>query len=384
MDVKEFAGKHTEEFFNDIKKLNIRGSNVYPKVSENVEDMIELTQKLVDRGYAYEKLRSVYFDISRLDDYGALSNIDLTKVKRTRTVEQDDYEKGNPVDFALLKRSTLAELKRGIYFKTVWGNVRPSWHLECATIAMKYLADVFDIYIGGSDIVFPHCENVMAIGKAATGGKVANYWLNTELVMVDGKKMSRSLNNSFTVEDLEKRGYSGKEIRYFLLSSHYRKPLNFSCGALNTAANTVKKLDNFIQRLFRPVSGSGCSDADQYIYDVKKGFTEAMDDNFNISGALASVFDFVKKVNILLGEKRIGPKEQSDIIETMKKIDSVLGIMEFEERKISQKAVDLLEKRDKARAAGDWGQSDRIRDELAEMGILVFDTPEGTVWKSSR
>ncbi|MBW2638392.1 MAG: pyridoxal-phosphate dependent enzyme, partial [Deltaproteobacteria bacterium] len=176
MDVKEFSERYTKVFYEDLDKLNIRHEGNYPKASENVDDMIKLVEKLVDRGYAYEKLRSVYFDISRLDDYGVLSNIDLTKVQHSRTVDQDDYEKDNPVDFTLLKRSNLAELKKGIYFKTRWGNVRPSWHLECAAISLKYLADTFDIYISGSDIVCPHCENVMAIRKAATGEKMANFW----------------------------------------------------------------------------------------------------------------------------------------------------------------------------------------------------------------
>jgi len=381
ISVKEFTDRYAGQFIEDLEKLNIRHENAYPKASENVDAMIELAEKLVEKGYAYEKLRSVYFDISKLDDYGLLSNIDLNKAKRTKTADLDNYEKDNPVDFALLKRSTLAELKRGIYYKTRWGNVRPSWHLECAAISLKYLADTFDIYASGSDIIFPHCENVMAIGKAAMGKQLANYWLNTELVMLDGKKMSRSLNNSFTLEDLEKKGYKGREIRYFLLSSHYRKPLNFSFGALDTARNTTKRLNGFIQRLIRFTPGEGCHDVDQFIYNVNQDFTEAMDDDLNISGALASVFEFIRKVNVPLTERRLNKKEWGKIIKTMKKIDSVLGIMDFEEEKISEEALGLLEKREEARAAGNWNESDRIREKLSEMGIIVLDTPNGTIWK---
>jgi len=381
MDVKEFTDRHAGQFIEDLKKLNIRHENAYPKASENVDAMIELAEKLVEKGYAYEKLRSVYFDISKLDDYGLLSNIDLNKAKHTKTADRDNYEKDNPVDFALLKRSTLAELKKGIYYKTRWGNVRPSWHLECAAISLKYLADTFDIYASGSDIIFPHCENVMAIGKARTGKPLANYWVNTELVMLDGKKMSRSLDNSFTLEDLEKKGYKGREIRYFLLSSHYRKPLNFSFGALDTARNTTKRLNGFIQRLIRFTPGEGCPDVDQFIYNVNKNFTEAMDDDLNISGALASVFEFIRKVNVPLTERRLNKKEWGKIFKTMKKIDSVLEIMDFEEEKISKEALGLLEKRDEARAAGNWNESDSIREKLSEMGIIVLDTPSGTIWK---
>ena len=381
ISVKEFTDRYTRQFIEDLEKLNIRHENTYPRASENVDAMIELAEKLVEKGYAYEKLRSVYFDISKLADYGLLSNIDLNKAKRTKTANLDSYEKDNPVDFALLKRSTLAELKKGIYYKTRWGNVRPSWHLECAAISLKYLADTFDIYASGSDIIFPHCENTMAIGKAATGKQLANYWLNTELVMLNGKKMSRSLNNSFTLDDLEKKGYKGREIRYFLLSSHYRKPLNFSFGALDTARNTTKRLNGFIQRLIRFTPGEGCPDVDQFIYNVNQDFTEAMDDDLNISGALASVFEFIRKVNVPLTERRLNKKEWGKIIKTMKKIDSVLGIMDFEEEKISEEALRLLRKRNEARTTGNWNESDRIREKLSEMGIIVLDTPKGTIWK---
>ncbi|MBW2599455.1 MAG: class I tRNA ligase family protein [Deltaproteobacteria bacterium] len=380
MDIREFTKGHTKIFFSDMDKLNISHDNAYPTASENVDSMIKLVERLVEKGYAYEKLRSVYFDISRLDDYGVLSNVDLAKVRHSKTVDQDDYEKDSPVDFTLLKRSTLAELKKGIYFKTRWGNVRPGWHLECAALSMKYLAGSFDIYISGSDIIFPHCENVMAIGKAATGKNPANYWLASELVMMEGKKMSRSANNFFTVSDLEEKGYSGREIRYFLLSSHYRKPLSFSFGALDTACNTIKRLNSFIQRLIRFTPGDGYTDTDQLIYDVRRGFTEAMDDDFSISGALACVFEFVRKTNIPLAGKQLDIKQRDMILDTMKDINSVLRVMNFEEETLSKDAARLMEKRKKARTAGDWERSDLLRKELSAMGIIVYDTPEGMIW----
>ncbi len=380
MDVKEFSERYTKVFYEDLDKLNIRHEGNYPRASENVDEMIRLVERLVDRGYAYEKLKSVYFDISRLDDYGVLSNIDLTKVQHSSTVDQDDYEKDNPVDFTLLKRSTLAELKKGIYFKTRWGNVRPSWHLECAAISLKYLAETFDIFISGSDIVFPHCENVMAIGKAATGEKMANFWLDSELVMHEGKKMSRSLENTFTMEDLEKRGYTGKEIRYFLLSSHYRKPLNFSFAALDTASNTIRRLNNFIQRLIRSVPGDGCDEVHQFVYDVQNDFSAAMDDDFNISGALAAVFEFVKKVNPLVTEKRLSEDERDRVMGVLRKINAVIGIIDFEEEQLDERARTLLSQREEARRSGRWEESDRLRERLSDMGILVHDTPDGSTW----
>ncbi|ABC76162.1 cysteine--tRNA ligase [Syntrophus aciditrophicus] len=381
MDLGVYTARCEEVFLNDINKLNIKKDESYPRASENFDSMVKLVEKLVDKGFAYEKLRSVYFDISKLRDYGCLSNIDLVRVQHGRRIDLDDYEKDSPVDFTLLKRSTLSELKRGVFFKTRWGNVRPSWHLECAAIAQHYLADTFDIHASGSDIVFPHCENVMAIGKAATGKRIANYWINTELVMVGGKKMSRSLNNALTLEDLEKKGYSGREVRFFLVSSHYRKPLNFSFGALDTAKNTVLKLNGFIQRLIRLKAGEGDPDLEQKLYDLRQGFTAAMDDDLNISGALAVLFDFVKKVSSSLAQGVLTVEQRDQVLEALKKIDDVLGVMKFEEEQISEEALQLMKRREALRQEGRWAQADEIRQRLLDMGVVVADTPEGMVWR---
>ncbi|MDD5169885.1 MAG: cysteine--tRNA ligase, partial [Syntrophales bacterium] len=381
LDLATYAERCIAAFRRDLDKLNIISDPEYPKASEHVDDMLRIVEKLVDKGYAYEKLRSVYFDISKLDSYGQLSNIDLGKMNHGRTVDMDEYEKDSPVDFTLLKRSTLSELKQGIYFKTRWGNVRPSWHLECAAISLKYLGEVFDIHASGMDIVFPHCENVLAIGKAATGKVMAKYWINTDLVMVDGKKMSRSLDNVMTVDHLENKGFRGREIRFFLLSAHYRKPLNFSFGAMETAKNTVRKLDHFIQHLLRFKPGEGFGETDQLIYNVRQGFGNAMDDDLNISGALASLFDFVNKINIPLSCGQLSEKERDRVLEVMKAIDGVLGILSFEEEKVNEKALRLIEERDFLRKSGSWVEADAVRQQLAEMGIEISDTPEGTIWR---
>jgi cysteinyl-tRNA synthetase len=381
MELSVYTERYTNEFFNDIMKLNLIQEESYPRASRNVETMVKLVEKLVEKGYAYEKLRSVYFDISKIDDYGCLSRIDLKRVKAGRTIDLDDYEKDSPMDFTLLKRSTLNELKRGIYFKTRWGNVRPSWHLECAAISLSYLADTIDIHASGTDVVFPHCENIMAIGKAATGKRMANYWINTELVMVNGKKMSRSLNNANTIEDLEGMGYGGRDIRFFLLNTHYRKPLNFSYGVLNTAKNTVRKLDRFIQQLIHYTPGDGYPDTDQLIYDIKQRFSDAMDDDFNISGALAALFEFVRQIRIPLSRWCLNEKERNDVLDVLKRIDSVLGIMNFTEEPLSEEALKLLKEREVLKASGDWEASDEIRKKLAGMGIEVSDTASGMIWR---
>ena len=202
MELADYSQKYLQIFMEDARFLNIRHDNIYVKASENVEAMLKIVEKLIDKDYAYEKLHSVYYNISKLADYGILSNIDSAKTRQGKSIDLDDYEKDSPADFALLKRSSLGELKRGIYFKTIWGNVRPSWHLECAAISYKYLGANYDIHVSGADETFPHCENILAINKAFSGHNGPNYWINAELVMVDGRKMSRSLNNALPLSQL--------------------------------------------------------------------------------------------------------------------------------------------------------------------------------------
>ena len=380
-DLTTYAERCIRAFLSDLDKLNVLKDPEYPKASQHVEDMFRLVEKLADRGYAYEKLRSVYFDISKLDSYGALSNINPGKMDHGRTVDLDDYEKDSPADFTLLKRSTLSELKQGVYFKTRWGNVRPSWHLECAAVSLKYLGETFDIHASGSDIVFPHCENVLAIGKAATGKLLAQYWINTDLVMVGGKKMSRSLGNVLTVEDLEKKGFHGREIRFFLLSAHYRKPLNFSLGAMETAKNTVRKLDGFIQRLFRFQPGAGYGDTEQHLYDLRQGFNGAMDDDLNISGALAALFAFVGKISPPLAAGRLSKRDRDRVLEAMEGLDRVFGILTFKEQTIGDEIQRLIAERETLRRSRRWADADALRERLRDMGVDISDMPEGTVWR---
>jgi cysteinyl-tRNA synthetase len=276
----------------------------------------------------------------------------------------------------------LAELKRGIYYKTKWGNVRPGWHLECAAISQKYLGATYDIHISGVDEMFPHCENILAINKAFSGKNGPNYWINAELVMVDGKKMSRSLNNALSLAQLRDRGYRGRDVRFFLQGVHYRKPLNYSDGALETAKNTVKKLDIFISRLQAVnTDGNGCAEIDQLLYDLKNGFVAALDDDLNIAGALAALFDFIGKVNIIIVQAVVNKSDAGKILAALKNINEVLGIMDFAEQVVQKEIRELLEKRAAARNAQNWQQADSIRDELANLGVAVLDTPQGAVWQ---
>ncbi|MGB5217541.1 MAG: cysteine--tRNA ligase [Smithella sp.] len=383
MALADYSRKYMQIFTEDTQFLNIRQDNIYVKASENVDVMLKIVEKLVDKDYAYEKLHSVYYNIGKLADYGSLSKIDPGKNRQGKSVDLDDYEKDSPVDFALLKRSTLSELKRGIYYKTIWGNARPSWHLECASISHKYLGAAYDIHVSGTDEIFPHCENVLALNKAFSGHQGPHYWMNAELVMVDGRKMSRSLNNAFSLSQLRQNGYSGGDVRFLLLGVHYRKPVNYSEGALQTAKNTIRKLNTFIHRLNAVDQDvKGCfADTDQLIYDLNHDFTAALDDDLNIAGALAALFNFTGKLNSPLTEGIIDKKNTIKILASLKNINEVLGIMDFEVHISHEKINELINKRNDARKARNWQAADAYRTQLCELGVEILDTAQGVIWQ---
>ena len=378
LSLKEFTEKYTKFFFEDMKTLKIEAASIYPKATEHVKEMVNFVKVLVNKGFGYEKIGSIYFDISKLQNYGKLSKIDLSQMKIGARVDMDEYEKEHPGDFVLLKKSKPDEIKRGIFYETEFGKIRPGWHLECSVMSMKYLGETFDIHTGGIDLVFPHHENEIAQSEAYSGKKFVNYWVHNEHLVVDGKKMSKSLGNFYTLRDLLEKGYDPKAIRYLLLSTHYRQKLNFTFEALEAAKNAVEKLDNFIFIL----KGMNCKEdvgnIDELINEAKAAFDQRMDDDLNISEALAVIFDFMRDINKL----RLSKKDASKIIELMKKFNKILGVIEFEKTEdISSEIKKLIEEREKARKNKDWAKSDKIRDELKKKGIELIDTKEGTKWK---
>jgi cysteinyl-tRNA synthetase len=384
MELADYSQKYLQVFMEDTQFLNIRQDNIYVKASENVDAMLKIVEKLVDKDYAYEKLHSVYYNISKLSDYGVLSNIDLGKNRQGKSIDLDDYEKDSPADFALLKRSSLAELKRGIYYKTIWGNVRPSWHLECAAVSNKYLGVTYDIHVSGADETFPHCENILAINKAFSGHNGPNYWINAELVMVDGRKMSRSLNNALPLSQLRQTGYSGRDVRFFLLGVHYRNPVNYSESALLAAKNTIKKIHTFICRLNAVDNDDkdGFAETDQLIYDLKHDFMAALDDDLSIAGALAALFNFIGKVNSPLTKGMINKSNALKILAALENINEVLGIMDFKKHVAQREISELIDKREAARKAHNWKEADSYRSQLGELGVDILDTPQGVIWQS--
>ncbi len=380
--LKEFTEKFFQEFLRDLDVLRVSKETEHPKASEHVDYMIDLAQRLLARGSAYEKFRSIYFDISRFREYGRLSRIDLEKIHLGKTVDLEQYEKENPRDFTLLKRATLQELKRGVFYETPWGKARPSWHLECPAMALKLLGDTHDIHAGGADLVFPHHENAIAIAHGLTGKPFAHYWIHNELVMIDGKKASgQEAQGRYTIRRLLEQGYTGREIRYWLISHHHNKPISFSLKKLDMARNTVGHLDEFVHRLHTCRSADPHPGLDQLVYDLKHKFTESMDDDFNTSQALAALFGFIKSINRIISAKGLSQSDKKQVYEALKMVDSVLAVMNLEPPQRDEKVEALIREREKARENKDWERSDRLRNQLKEMGIAIIDTREGTRWR---
>jgi len=382
VSLKEFTEKYTKAFFDDLKTLNIEPADIYPKATEHVKEMIDFVKVLVKKGYAYEKLNSVYYDISKFKDYGKLSKVDLSQMKSGARVDLDEYEKDHPGDFTLLKRSKLDELKKGIYYDTEFGKVRPGWHLECSVMSMKYLGSTFDIHTGGVDLIFPHHENEIAQSEAYSGKKFVNYWSHNEHLIVDNKKMSKSLGNFYTLRDLLKKGYSPRSIRYVLLATHYRQKLNFTFESLKAAENSIKRLDEFMVKLKDVKGEKNNKEIYVLIEKAKSDFEDAMDDDLNVSIALSVMFDFVKKINTFIMNENISKKDAEKAIALMHDFDSVFGILkEGEKEEISKEIEQLIEKRQEARKNKNWAEADRIRDELKEKGIILKDAKDGVRWE---
>jgi len=349
-------------------------------VSENVDEMVRLARELHRNRFAYEKLHSLYFDISSLPEYGRLSGIDLDKIKIGATVDLDEYEKDNPKDFTLLKRVGLSELKRGIGVRTEWGNVRPSLHLQCAAISMKYLGDGFDLHTGSRELVFPHHENETAICRAKTGHLLAGFWAHCEPVNYDydGSPGVDSVKD-ITLDTLLDMGWDRETIRFWMLSAHYRKRLVLSEKALSESKNALERVNRALEKLAnvtdrgRP-AGEKTVPPDQFIYDMKQGFISAMDDDAKISMVISMIFKSIKHTNRLVDSGEVDARGASMIIDFFRELNTVLNVFRFDFQKpCSQSVRKLMEKRKKARLERNWELADRLREELLKMGVTVHD-----------
>jgi cysteinyl-tRNA synthetase len=388
VSLKELTDLYTKAFMEDISSLNIRPAACYPRASVHIEAMIQLTERLVDAGYAYVKHGSVYFDISKLPSYGRLSRVSLSEIDIGRTVDLDDYEKDSPVDFTLFKRVTLDELKRGLGFKTKWGQVRPGWHIECAAMSMQYLGEFFDIHTSGCDLIFPHHENEIAIAMALTNQPLARTWVHSELILVDGKKMSRSAGNVVTLRDLIKRGFTGRQVRFFLLRTHYRKPINFSYDYLEESARALKRFDYFVSEvqaftMDKVSAGDPNPDTKKALEAMKNSFNLAVNDDLNTSKAVGTIFRLIRHVNRLIAAQKFSGLDAQNVMDTLQDVDKVLGCLDISipRPELIKKIQDLVSQREEARNSKNWDIADTIRRQLLDLGVEVMDTENGVRWR---
>jgi len=369
LPLEDSTGISVDAFMQDMALLRIRPADVYPRAREHVEDAIALSRKLAAKEVAYEKLRSLYFDLSRIPTYGRLSGIDISKIKVGATIDLDAYEKLNPRDFALFRRCRLSELKRGAFVKTPWGNARPSWHVQTTAMAMKYLGEGFDIHTSSRELVFPHHENENAMALALTGKSLARYWVHSD----------RVLGDSLSLGDLRAMGFSGRDIRYWLLSVHYRKPLTFSPSRLNDASGSLRRLDRCVQTLRQPPQGTACADVEQVAYDLRQGVLRALEDDLNLPAALAALFRSVKRIYSMIVENAIDAQGAAKLLATMQDLDGILNILDVgQPAAVNAEVLSLMEARQRARAESNWQIADRIRAELIARGIRVQDKKAGS------
>ncbi len=377
----EFTGRYVSLFREAMSTLGMNDFSGYPRASEHVGDMIEIAHALIHKGYAYEKHGSVYFDISKFKKYGQLSGVDLSKIQVGRTVDLDNYEKGNPRDFTLLKRSTLGELKKGIFFETDWGNIRPGWHIECTAMSTKYLGETIDIHTGGQELLFPHHENEIAIAEALTNKPLANYWLHSGTLLKNGKKMSVESGNVVTLQDVLDKGYTGREIRFMLLGVHYRKSLQFTFKKLDAIRKALKRIDEFTRKLLCLHPGLPHPVINALIVVLEEQFITALDDDLNISGAIGALFEFIKKVNPILYAGTLDLEQKNSIFGTLRRMNRVLGFLRLEQCVLAPEINRLIEQREEARCRRDWLAADKARTDLLQKGIIVHDTATGPVWE---
>ncbi|VVB67309.1 Cysteine--tRNA ligase [Candidatus Norongarragalina meridionalis] len=372
-----FTERYEKAFFDDLSSLNVEPATVYPRATEHVGGMIKLIQKLLDDGIAYKKEDGVYFAISSFKKYGALSHLNRESLKSGASgVRADEYAKDAAADFALWKAWDAAD--GDVFWEAPFGRGRPGWHIECSAMSSKYLGDSFDIHTGGVDLVFPHHENEIAQSEAVSGKKFVKYWMHCEHLMVDGRKMAKSLGNFYTLRDIEERKGDAMALRYLLISTHYRSQLNFTFDALEQAKNTVDSLNDFAERL-REAKGKGdpARVADM-VAQAKRKFEAYMDDDLNVAYALTVVFDFVHEANKMLaaGEMdRVSAKEALAFIED---VDRVLGVLsKRKKRAVSAEVRELVDGREAARKKGDFKEADRLRAALREKGVVLEDSKEG-------
>ncbi|MBI4978033.1 MAG: cysteine--tRNA ligase [Spirochaetes bacterium] len=380
MPLAEYTAKYKQMFFEDMETLRIKKAFKYPAATDHISEMVDIIKKLRDKGHTYEADGSIYFRIDTFTSYGALANLAENKLiaGKSGRVANDEYEKENAADFALWKGYTPDD--GDVFWETELGKGRPGWHIECSAMSSKYLGTHFDIHTGGVDNKFPHHENELAQSECAFGGKFVNYWLHNEHLIVDGEKMSKSKGNFFTLRDLTAKGYDPLAIRYLLLSSHYRKQLNFTIDGITQASKAIERVNDLIFRLKTPSAATGDAAVREKLATARSAFRQHLFNDLNIAGSLGVLFDFIRETNHAFSS--IDRLLADEILAFLKEVDSVIGCFTFDAgASLAEDVERLIADRTAARKAKDYKKSDEIRDKLKAMGIEIMDTPAGVTWK---
>ena len=378
--LRDYTAKYEEAFFDDLESLGCAKPDHVPHATDYVSEIIELIEKLVARGIAYRTSDgSVYFSIQKYQElghvYGQLTKIDFEQMRPGDRVTNDEYEKDAVADFALWKARVEGDGE--VFWESPWGEGRPGWHIECSAMSMKLLGPSFDLHLGGEDLVFPHHEDEIAQSEGACchqdGNKFVRYWVHGAHLLVEGKKMSKSLGNFFTLRDLLEQGFTGREVRFVLISAHYRETFNFTMDGLRGGRTALRRIDDCVTKLQDLAKGTGVEPAQ----DLLTKFTVALDDDLNVSSAWAVVFDWVRDMNRMMAEKTLSPLTAAENLAAWNKIETTLGIGAVEEGETPQEILDLMAERLEARKQKNFGRADEIRDELSAAGWTIEDTPEG-------
>ncbi len=380
--LKEFTEPFRIAFFEDLKILNIEPVEHYPEATKYIPEMIRIIEELLKKGIAYKsKDGSIYYSIEKFASYGRLSHLCLKSLQINASGENaaDEYEKDQISDFALWKAYDPSRDGK-IYWESPFGKGRPGWHIECSAMAMGLLGETIDIHCGGVDNMFPHHENEIAQSEGCTGKRFVHHWVHVEHLLVDHKKMSKSLGNFYTLRDLLKQGYTGPAVRYLLLSTHYRSQLNFTFASLNAAKASLQRIEDLVYRL-KSIQGSAKNN--KHVFDhlqkAEDSFKTALSDDINISAALAVLFDLVRDINSLCDQEAVGEIEAKATLALLEKWDQVLGVLPLhkKEEEIPEDLLDFLHKREEARKSKNFHLSDQMRDKILARGYLIEDTPNG-------
>jgi cysteinyl-tRNA synthetase len=381
ISVKEVGEKYIEEYYKDAHALGIKDATIAPKATENIEEIIEFIKVLIEKNHAYNVDGDVYFDVSSFAEYGKLSGQNLDDLDMGSRINVGEKKKG-AMDFVLWKAKKEGEPS----WDSPWGEGRPGWHIECSVMANRFLGETIDIHSGGNDLIFPHHENEIAQSEAATGKPFANYWLHNGFINIDNQKMSKSKGNFFTVRDIL-ADYDAEVLRFFMMTAHYRKPVNFSDELLNNAKKGLDRIYTCLSSLEYEKKNAENGKVDENIkakmQDSIKDFKRAMDDDLNTADALASIFNTVKEANNYMAEAEDKNIETLQLLEnTIHEAGDVLGLLrKTVENESSEEIDELIVKRQKARQEKDWAEADRIRDKLNEMNIIIEDTKDGVKWR---